>query len=171
MILRCARLGLALLAGLSLLLTGCSGGTGGATGTGAGTTTSTTTTGPSHTAGPSRTTAAAPPPGTRSPGAAPTRFSRLPVVHEAALPAEARRTLALIRSGGPFPYAKDGTVFANFERVLPQHKRGYYHEYTVRTPGERDRGARRIVTGRDGDVYYTDDHYESFREVVADEAR
>lgn len=165
MILRCARLGLALLAGLALLLTGCSGGTGGATGTGPGTATSTAT------AGPSRTTDAAPPQGTRSPGAAPTRFSRLPVVHEGALPAEARRTLALIRSGGPFPYAKDGTVFSNFERVLPQHKRGYYHEYTVKTPGERDRGARRIVTGRDGDAYYTDDHYESFREVVADEAR
>ncbi|MFJ6354653.1 ribonuclease domain-containing protein [Streptomyces sp. NPDC092046] len=162
MILRCARLGLALLAGLTLLLTGCSGGTGGAT-SGAGTATSTVA--------PSRTTAAAPPQSTRSPGAAPTRFSRLPVVHEGALPAEARRTLALIRSGGPFPYAKDGTVFSNFERVLPQHKRGYYHEYTVRTPGERDRGARRIVTGRGGDVYYTDDHYESFREVVADEAR
>ncbi|MER8046249.1 ribonuclease domain-containing protein [Streptomyces sp. NPDC094032] len=163
MITRCARLGLALLAGLSLLLTGCSNGTDGA-GTGAGPSTS-------------RTTAAAPPQSTqgtqstRSPGAAPTRFSRLPVVQESALPAEARRTLVLIRDGGPFPYAKDGTVFGNFERVLPPHKRGYYHEYTVKTPGSRDRGARRIVTGGDGDVYYTDDHYESFREVVADEAR
>ncbi|KKZ73896.1 ribonuclease domain-containing protein [Streptomyces showdoensis] len=164
MILRCARLGLALLAGLSLLfLTGCSGGT--SAGTSPGTATGTAT------AAPSRTTAAAPPQSTGTPGAAPTRFSRLPTVQEGALPAEARRTLALIRAGGPFPYAKDGTVFSNFERVLPQHKRGYYHEYTVRTPGERDRGARRIVTGRDGDVYYTDDHYESFREVVADEAR
>lgn len=87
-------------------------------------------------------------------------------VEEARLPAEARRTLDLIDEGGPFPYAKDGSVFGNFERELPRHERGYYHEYTVRTPGERDRGARRIVTGRGGEVYYTDDHYNSFRAVL-----
>ncbi|WP_406489538.1 ribonuclease domain-containing protein [Streptomyces phaeochromogenes] len=87
-------------------------------------------------------------------------------VEEARLPAEARRTLDLIDAGGPFPYAKDGSVFGNFERELPRHERGYYHEYTVRTPGERDRGARRIVTGRGGEVYYTDDHYNSFRAVL-----
>jgi ribonuclease T1 len=87
-------------------------------------------------------------------------------VEEARLPAEARRTLDLLDEGGPFPYAKDGSVFGNFERELPRHERGYYHEYTVRTPGERDRGARRIVTGRGGEVYYTDDHYNSFRAVL-----
>ncbi|MFF1453499.1 ribonuclease domain-containing protein [Streptomyces sp. NPDC058274] len=90
----------------------------------------------------------------------------MPTVAEARLPAEARATLALIDRGGPFPYAKDGAVFGNFERALPQHPRGYYHEYTVRTPGERDRGARRIVTGQGGEIYYTDDHYESFRAVL-----
>jgi len=82
------------------------------------------------------------------------------------LPAEARQTVALIDRGGPFPYAKDGVVFGNYEKLLPQQKRGYYHEYTVRTPGSRDRGARRIVTGQDGEIYYTDDHYKSFRTVL-----
>jgi ribonuclease T1 len=82
------------------------------------------------------------------------------------LPAEARRTITLIDQGGPFPYAKDGVVFGNYEKLLPQQKRGYYHEYTVRTPGSRDRGARRIVTGQDGEIYYTDDHYKSFRTVL-----
>lgn len=84
----------------------------------------------------------------------------------AQLPAEARQTVALIDKGGPFPYAKDGVVFGNYEKLLPQQKRGYYHEYTVRTPGSRDRGARRIVTGQDGGIYYTDDHYKSFRTVL-----
>ncbi|MEW2572494.1 ribonuclease domain-containing protein [Streptomyces sp. NPDC047070] len=97
---------------------------------------------------------------------APAWADGMDTVREAGLPAEARRTLALIDTGGPFPYAKDGTVFGNFERELPGQERGYYHEYTVRTPGERDRGARRIVTGRDGEVYYTDDHYNSFRAVL-----
>lgn len=82
------------------------------------------------------------------------------------LPAEARRTVALIDRGGPFPYAKDGVVFGNYEKLLPRQKRGFYHEYTVRTPGSRDRGARRIVTGQDGKIYYTDDHYKSFRTVL-----
>ncbi|MFJ2394091.1 ribonuclease domain-containing protein [Streptomyces sp. NPDC087843] len=87
-------------------------------------------------------------------------------VQEARLPAEARATLALIDRGGPFPYARDGVVFGNFERLLPLHRRGYYHEYTVTTPGERDRGARRVVTGQGGEIYYTDDHYKSFRAVL-----
>ncbi|MFE1883901.1 ribonuclease domain-containing protein [Streptomyces diastatochromogenes] len=87
-------------------------------------------------------------------------------VQESRLPAEARQTLALIDKGGPFPYAKDGVVFGNFEGLLPKHQRGYYHEYTVRTPGSRDRGARRIVTGQGGEIYYTDDHYNSFRAVL-----
>ncbi|WP_328934736.1 MULTISPECIES: ribonuclease domain-containing protein [unclassified Streptomyces] len=82
------------------------------------------------------------------------------------LPAEARRTVALIDRGGPFPYAKDGVVFGNYEKLLPRQKRGFYHEYTVRTPGSRDRGVRRIVTGQDGKIYYTDDHYKSFRTVL-----
>ncbi|MEU5219350.1 ribonuclease domain-containing protein [Streptomyces sp. NPDC020807] len=111
---------------------------------------------------------AGPSSGASRPAAAPatTGTSGLPTVRAADLPAEARKTLDLIARGGPFPYAKDGTVFSNFERVLPREKRGYYHEYTVKTPGSRDRGARRIVTGGEGERYYTDDHYESFREVV-----
>ena len=82
------------------------------------------------------------------------------------LPREAIETLGLIRQGGPFPYAKDGTVFGNRERLLPLKERGWYREYTVRTPGSRDRGARRIVAGRDGTLYYTDDHYRSFRRIL-----
>jgi ribonuclease T1 len=85
------------------------------------------------------------------------------------LPREARETLALIRAGGPYPYRKDGTVFGNRERLLPRQPRGYYTEYTVRTPGSRDRGARRIVAGGDprtsGEYWYTDDHYGSFRRI------
>ncbi|MGQ4417210.1 ribonuclease domain-containing protein [Streptomyces sp. SAS_269] len=87
-------------------------------------------------------------------------------VQESRLPAEARRTLALIDKGGPFPYARDGVVFGNFEGRLPKQPRGHYHEYTVPTPGSPDRGARRLVTGRDGEIYYTDDHYNSFRAVL-----
>jgi ribonuclease T1 len=87
-------------------------------------------------------------------------------VDSARLPAEARTTLALIDKGGPFPYARDGIVFGNFEGMLPKHQRGYYHEYTVKTPGAHDRGARRIVTGQGGEIYYTDDHYKSFRAVL-----
>lgn len=83
----------------------------------------------------------------------------------AELPREAREALALIRKRGPFPYAKDGAVFSNREGVLPKQKRGYYHEYTVKTPGERTRGARRIVAGAGGEFYYTADHYNSFRRI------
>ncbi len=81
------------------------------------------------------------------------------------LPSEARATLALIKQGGPFPYRKDGSTFGNREKHLPVKARGYYREYTVPTPGARDRGARRIVAGRDGEYYYTDDHYNSFRRI------
>ena len=81
------------------------------------------------------------------------------------LPKEARETLALVRKGGPFPYAKDGAVFGNREGRLPRKKRGYYREYTVKTPGERTRGKRRIVAGRDADYWYTDDHYATFRRI------
>ncbi|MFG2982363.1 ribonuclease domain-containing protein [Streptomyces sp. NPDC048258] len=90
----------------------------------------------------------------------------LATVRAAALPQQARDVLALIDKGGPYPYRQDGTVFGNFEKVLPRQKRGYYHEFTVRTPGERDRGARRIVTGEGGEFFYTDDHYETFRAVL-----
>jgi ribonuclease T1 len=81
------------------------------------------------------------------------------------LPPEARATVALIRSGAPFPYRKDGVTFGNRERLLPA-PRGYYREYTVPTPGARDRGARRIVAGSSGELYYTDDHYRSFRRIL-----
>lgn len=84
------------------------------------------------------------------------------------LPPEARHTLAMIASGGPFPHSQDGVVFGNYEHLLPAKPRGYYHEYTVETPGARDRGARRIITGGNPPVvyYYTDDHYRSFREFT-----
>ena len=81
------------------------------------------------------------------------------------LPREARATVALIRKGGPYPYARDGAIFGNREDMLPRHKRGYYREYTVKTPGERTRGARRIVAGASGELYYTADHYNSFRRI------
>ena len=81
------------------------------------------------------------------------------------LPTEARDTVELIRKGGPFAHARDGAVFVNRERLLPARERGWYREYTVATPGARDRGARRIVAGRDGTLYYTDDHYRSFRRI------
>lgn len=92
----------------------------------------------------------------------------------AELPPEARDTLWRIRHGGPFPFPnKDGSVFGNFERRLPMQVSGYYREYTVPTPGRKDRGAQRIIagSGRSGDVassgeyYYTDDHYRSFRRI------
>lgn len=86
------------------------------------------------------------------------------------LPRQGVETYRLIRQGGPFPYEKDGVVFGNRERQLPAQKRGYYREYTVATPGSRDRGARRIVCGgppRTPDAcYYTTDHYASFRMIV-----
>ena len=84
------------------------------------------------------------------------------------LPQEAQRTILLIQQGGPFPFEpKDGSVFGNFERRLPVRARGYYHEYTVPTPGRTDRGARRIVAGSAADeFFYSDDHYRSFRHVL-----
>ena len=82
------------------------------------------------------------------------------------LPKEALETIALIRTGGPFPYERDGVTFSNRERMLPLRERGWYREYTVKTPGARDRGARRIVAGRDGTLYFTDDHYRSFKRIL-----
>lgn len=87
------------------------------------------------------------------------------VIRVEELPREARETLALIRQGGPFPYRKDGIVFGNRERRLPVQSNGYYREYTVPTPGARDRGARRIIAGGSGEYYYTGDHYNTFRRI------
>ncbi|WP_035384646.1 ribonuclease domain-containing protein [Ferriphaselus sp. R-1] len=81
------------------------------------------------------------------------------------LPPEAYETLRLIRQGGPFPYPRDGVVFGNRERRLPAQARGYYHEYTVKTPGEHGRGARRIVCGERQDCYYSGDHYQTFQPI------
>ena len=95
----------------------------------------------------------------------------LQTVVRAELPAQAQTMMTLIEQGGPFKYDKDGTVFGNREKILPARQRGYYREYTVKTPGERSRGARRIVCGgqqpRSPDAcFYTDDHYGSFRQIV-----
>ena len=97
---------------------------------------------------------------------APDNPSGLPEVKASELPAEARQTLALIARGGPYPYSRDDATFGNFERILPRNSSGYYREYTVRTPGESDRGARRIVAGKAGEKYYTADHYNSFRFII-----
>ena len=90
----------------------------------------------------------------------------IPTVNAADLPKEARQTIALIKKGGPYPYKKDGSVFGNFEKFLPLHERGYYKEFTVPSPGARDRGARRIILGKAGELYYTDNHYASFKRVL-----
>jgi ribonuclease T1 len=82
------------------------------------------------------------------------------------LPPEARETLRLVELGGPFPYQQDGRTFGNRERHLSLKPHGYYREYTVKTPGVRDRGTRRIIAGRGGELYYSEDHYRSFRKVV-----
>jgi ribonuclease T1 len=84
-------------------------------------------------------------------------------IARASLPPEAITTLNLIKQGGPFPYPRDGVVFGNYEKRLPKKQRGYYHEYTVKTPGARNRGARRIVCGLPAECYYTADHYETFK--------
>ncbi len=84
----------------------------------------------------------------------------------AELPPEARDTLQLIKRGGPFPYPRDGVVFGNYEHALPQQARGYYHEYTVKPPGARNRGARRIVCGMAPECYYSGDHYRSFYRIA-----
>lgn len=89
----------------------------------------------------------------------------VPEIAASELPREARETLKLIKHGGPFPYERDGAVFGNFEKRLPSQARGYYREYTVPTPGLKHRGTRRVVAGRDGELYYTDDHYRSFRRI------
>ncbi|XVQ12620.1 ribonuclease domain-containing protein [Spirillospora sp. CA-255316] len=116
---------------------------------------------PAHAAAPSSATAG--PPALVSVLAA-----AIPPICESQLPPEAHDTIGLIEQGGPYPYPQDGTVFQNREGILPDRPQGYYHEYTVETPGSDDRGARRIVTagdqGADG-MYYTADHYESFSDI------
>jgi len=91
-------------------------------------------------------------------------------VSEETLPPEARATLQLIKQGGPFPHRQDGVVFGNYEGLLPSQPRGFYHEYTVDTPGADNRGTRRIITGGNPPqvYYYTDDHYHSFRRFQVD---
>jgi ribonuclease T1 len=93
----------------------------------------------------------------------------LPPIAAAELPKEARITLDRIRDNGRFPYERDGVIFGNREGMLPAKARGYYHEYTVKTPGSRSRGARRIVCGGEpatlAECYYSDDHYQSFKSI------
>lgn len=133
----------ALLGALALLLTGCGSKAGGAT-----------------TGGGAAVADAA--------GLAPASATTdLPTMTVGQLPPEGISTLRLIKDGGPFPYSKDGSTFSNREGILPSQPKGFYREYTVETPGSDDRGARRIIGGRDGSRFYTDDHYASFREVVS----
>ena len=107
-----------------------------------------------HRSGPGRTRGADP-------------ASGLPTVAADSLPQQARRTLDLIDAGGPYPYPRnDGVVYRNRNGVLPRHPGGYYHEYTVATPGAHSRGARRIVTGDRGEFYYTADHYDTFSRII-----
>lgn len=100
----------------------------------------------------------------------PATDSTLPLIAKSELPPQGRDTYEKIQQGGPFAYDKDGVVFGNRERILPSQKRGYYREYTVKTPGSRDRGARRIVCGGKPTTpdacYYTADHYSSFRKIA-----
>ncbi len=88
------------------------------------------------------------------------------VIAIAELPVEARDTLRAIKQGGPFAYPRDGVVFNNFEQVLPKRQRGYYHEYTVITPGAHNRGVRRIISGEINEYYYTADHYQTFKRIL-----
>ena len=92
--------------------------------------------------------------------------SGLPWVAEADLPPEARDTLERVDAGGPYPHEQDDRTFSNREQLLPDRPEGYYREYTVETPGEDDRGPRRIVTGDEGEYYWTSDHYASFERIA-----
>ena len=90
----------------------------------------------------------------------------IPKVAISQLPFEVQTTINLISLGGPFPYTKDGTVFKNLEGLLPTQPLQYYRKYIVQTPGATDRGDRRLITGQNGEMYYTEDHYNSFQEVI-----
>ena len=98
--------------------------------------------------------------------AAQSAHADLAIISVAELPPQARDTLRAIKDGGPFAYPRDGVVFSNFERVLPKRPRGYYHEYTVKTPGTHSRGARRIISGETGEYFYTADHYQNFKRIL-----
>jgi ribonuclease T1 len=97
--------------------------------------------------------------------AAQSTHADLAIISVAQLPPEGRDTLRAIKQGGPFAYPRDGVVFGNFEQVLPKRTRGYYHEYTMKTPGSRNRGARRIISGATGEYFYTADHYNTFKRI------
>lgn len=84
------------------------------------------------------------------------------------LPAPAKEVIALIESGGPFRFRKDGSVFGNYDGHLPRRPRGYYREYTAQYASRKGRGAKRIISGRGGEFYYTSDHYDSFRRIIMD---
>jgi len=117
-------------------------------------------------ASPSSTASARPQNAAKLPGT----DSGLAVKALSALPGQAADTWKLIQKGGPYPYPRnDGVVFENREKVLPRKQSGYYHEFTVKTPGSPDRGARRLITGQAQELYFTEDHYASF--VVVDPAR
>jgi ribonuclease T1 len=119
-------------------------------------------------ASPSPSTSASAP--ARGGAALPGADSGLPLEELSALPPQAGDTWKLIQKGGPYPYPRnDDVVFENREKRLPRKQSGYYHEYTVKTPGSADRGARRLITGQAHELYYTGDHYASF--VVVDPAR
>ena len=110
-------------------------------------------------------------PGIQAKGPAPAAAQANQSIALADLPKQGRETYALILAGGPFPYEKDGTVFGNRERILPAQKRGFYREYTVKTPYARTRGAKRIVCGgsqaaKPEVCYYTEDHYASFKRIA-----
>lgn len=104
---------------------------------------------------------------TASADAAPTRIDGLRTIRADQLPAQARETLALIAKGGPYPYPRnDDVVYHNRNHVLPKQRDGYYHEFTVVTPGLHNRGPRRIVRGAQGELYWTADHYNTFQRIV-----
>jgi ribonuclease T1 len=114
--------------------------------------------------------------GAQAKGTTSTATPALAEISLSELPVQAQETHRLVQAGGPFPYAKDGVVFGNRERQLPRQARGYYREYTVKTPGARTRGARRLICGGTPATapevcYYTDDHYASFKRIRASAGR
>ena len=154
---------LLLVAGLLLAWTLVDGTRGDDTGAGADSTPSATSS-PTHELTETTTPTTEP---TTEPSSTTDPESGLPVVRVSALPPEAARTLELIDRGGPFPEPEhDGGTFENREALLPERPMGYYREYTVPTPGSDDRGARRIVAGEGGELYYTGDHYSSFSRIA-----